>query len=330
MKRFLYLILYPIIAGSIVVLCFFYVGSVFSSAGSETEILSERENLQTESDQANLSEEEAGEFEKMEEFQIHPENRDSQRQEDSEEFSEPERQKPVGLEIPSVGVGGPVEKVGILDNGQMGVPDSAEGIGWFEPGVKPGEQGNAVMAGHVDSHSGPAVFYELKEMEAGDEVHVTDEEGGTLTFKVTKVAKYDRREAPIEDIFGSSEGRHLNLITCTGTFNQEYGTHDDRLVVYTQLVEDESEKQNAQQTERPSSPENVEIRGNRISWHAVDEEEVIGYRVYVEYADGSSEQVDSIATYERKTYISENVGEEKHFITAVSRNGTESSPSEKK
>ena len=40
----------------------------------------------------------------------------------------------------------------------MGVPKGFDTVGWFGEGTKPGAPGNAVMAGHVDSKTGPAVF----------------------------------------------------------------------------------------------------------------------------------------------------------------------------
>jgi sortase A len=142
---------------------------------------------------------------------------------------------PVKIEIPAIKVVADIEAVGILDNGQMGVPGSADGVGWFKPGTKPGGFGNAVLAGHVDSRTGPAIFYELGELEAGDEIYITDADGKMLTFIVTKKESYPRLYAPIQDIFGYVNSRNLNLITCTGTFNVEDSTHEERLVVYTEL-----------------------------------------------------------------------------------------------
>ncbi|MDZ5784054.1 class F sortase [Marinococcus luteus] len=66
---------------------------------------------------------------------------------------------PEELSVPSIDVSAPLEPVGVLDNGQMGVPSSEKGVAWFEPGPEPGEKGNAVMAGHVDSIDGPSVFF---------------------------------------------------------------------------------------------------------------------------------------------------------------------------
>jgi LPXTG-site transpeptidase (sortase) family protein len=142
---------------------------------------------------------------------------------------------PYSIEIPSLDVKTTIEKVGRLKNGQMGVPKGFDTVGWFGDGANPGAPGNAVMAGHVDSKTGPAVFYKLEDLEKGDEVIVKDKDGKTLTFEVTGKEAYDRKSAPVDKIFDYSYGSKLNLITCTGNFNRDEGTHEERLVVYTEL-----------------------------------------------------------------------------------------------
>ena len=42
-------------------------------------------------------------------------------------------------------------------------------------------------------------------------------------------------------VFGYSYRSNLNLITCTGDFNREKGTHEERLVVYTELAKVEKQ-----------------------------------------------------------------------------------------
>jgi sortase (surface protein transpeptidase) len=142
---------------------------------------------------------------------------------------------PASIEIPALDVNTEIEKVGRLENGQMGVPKGFDTVGWFGEGAKPGAPGNAVMAGHVDSKTGPAIFYKLEDLDKGDEVIVKNKDGKTLTFVVTGKEKYDRKTAPVDKIFDYSYGSKLNLITCTGNFNQDEGTHEERLVVYTEL-----------------------------------------------------------------------------------------------
>ena len=166
-----------------------------------------------------------------------PEIRAASRSE-SEESDEPmmEGITPTQLSIPAINVDANVEHVGQLPNGQMDVPKDDRNVGWYQPGAKPGEIGNAVLAGHVDNKTGPSVFFHLKDLETGDIVTVTDENGKAYDFKVYAVESYPRNNAPLEKVFGTSSKPSLNLITCTGTFNRDAGTHEERMVVYTTLT----------------------------------------------------------------------------------------------
>ncbi|PRO66076.1 class F sortase [Alkalicoccus urumqiensis] len=146
--------------------------------------------------------------------------------------------EPHRIEIPAIGVDAEIEDVGLLPGGQMDEPSTMDGVAWYEGGYQPGEQGSSVMAGHIDSRTGPAVFFDLEDLEEGDEIIVTDESGEARVFVVQTSEAYDREDAPLQKIFGYSYRSQLNLITCTGEFNSEAGTHDQRLVVYTVLKED--------------------------------------------------------------------------------------------
>ncbi|MGD6781724.1 class F sortase [Sutcliffiella horikoshii] len=143
--------------------------------------------------------------------------------------------EPHRIEIPSIGVDALVEQVGVIENGQMGVPESFETVGWYNEGPMPGERGNSVISGHVDSRNGPAVFFELKNLEAGDEIIVSNADGESLTYVVDRIETYPEDESPVEAIFDYSFQSNLNLITCTGTFNRESRNYSDRLVVYSSL-----------------------------------------------------------------------------------------------
>lgn len=144
--------------------------------------------------------------------------------------------EPTTLYIPAIDVETEIVPVGILENGEMGVPEDDTKVGWFEPGYQPGLRGNAVIAGHVDNKRGPAVFFYLKDLKKGDKIHVSNDNGVTLTFIVQKTESYKTEEAPIQEIFGKFPRPRLNLITCTGRFDRKLGGHEERLVVYTELV----------------------------------------------------------------------------------------------
>lgn len=150
--------------------------------------------------------------------------------------------KPLGLvpaiiKIPAIDVEAEVVEVGKAEDGSMAVPKDIDTVGWYKHGAKPGDHGNAVVAGHVDGVSGPAVFYKLDKLKKGDHVHIKDSDGNKLTYAVVQKKNYLPDEAPLMEIFGDDEKANLNLITCTGSFNHSIGHYEERLVIYTELVE---------------------------------------------------------------------------------------------
>ncbi|MFB5660355.1 hypothetical protein [Alteribacillus sp. HJP-4] len=68
------------------------------------------------------------------------------------------------------------------------------------------------------------------------------------------------------------------------------------------------------------------VKKNFVTWHAVREDNVIGYRIYKEKEEGEFEHVDSISAHERKSYTeSNNMGA--YYVTTVDEGGLESAPS---
>lgn len=146
---------------------------------------------------------------------------------------------PTALRIPEIGVEAQVVAVGTNSAGAMEAPRRYAEVGWWSPGAQPGEAGRAVMAGHVDSPWGPAVFIDLDELEPGDEIFVSD--GATeLRYIVRGVALYRADAAPTEEIFGPSAERELVLITCGGQFDPRTASYVHRRVIFAVLAEDSS------------------------------------------------------------------------------------------
>ena len=142
---------------------------------------------------------------------------------------------PTRLIIPAIGVDAYVEEVGQDTQGRMDVPKQSDDVGWYHLGFKPGEQGNAVFAGHLDRATGaPAVFWNISELNVGDEIFVKGEQGKTLTFAVTKTGKYPYDNFPLEEVFGSSDKAQLNLITCGGSWDATKSNYSHRYVVYAE------------------------------------------------------------------------------------------------
>jgi LPXTG-site transpeptidase (sortase) family protein len=144
----------------------------------------------------------------------------------------------VELVIPSIDVKASVEPVGTDNQGRMDVPHDNrwEHVGWYQEGPVPGQQGSAVIDGHLDRPGGlPAVFWNLHKLHEGDAVLVKDTKGHTLHFRVYKVQTYTPDAAPAEQIFANASGTYLNLITCAGEWIPEQHQTSQRLVVYTKL-----------------------------------------------------------------------------------------------
>jgi sortase A len=148
----------------------------------------------------------------------------------------PARPLPVRLIIPAIHVDAAIEQVGDTPDGTMEAPRAWQDVGWYGLGFRPGDVGSAVIAGHLDSITDRAVFWDLNRLRVGDEVNVQDDDGSHLTFAVVGRMVYAADNAPLEKIFGPAEAPGLNLVTCNGSFDWGSGNYDKRLVVYTRQL----------------------------------------------------------------------------------------------
>jgi len=148
------------------------------------------------------------------------------------------RSRPVGLSVPSIGVdAGSLIELGREADGTLEVPEDFGQAGWFRDGPAPGQFGPAVIAGHVDSRSGPGIFYRLGALRPGARVEVAREDGSTAVFVVDKVERYAKDRFPTRAVYGDTNHRaELRLITCGGEFDTRTGSYVDNVVAYAHLV----------------------------------------------------------------------------------------------
>jgi sortase (surface protein transpeptidase) len=147
------------------------------------------------------------------------------------------RSTPVELRIPAIGVTGPLTTLGQDLDGTVETPNNPEQAGWFWPGPSPGQVGSAVILGHVDSTEGPAVFYGLRFLQAGDRVAVTLADGVVAQFRVTRVTTYLNEQFPARQVYAASGGASaLQLVTCGGEYDAANDGYQSNVVVYTTLV----------------------------------------------------------------------------------------------
>ncbi|WP_432828989.1 class F sortase [Dactylosporangium sp. CA-092794] len=142
---------------------------------------------------------------------------------------------PTRLRIAALGVDTPLEDLEMGGSGALASPKEYGEAGWFAGGTVPGDPGPAVLAGHVDSKTGPAVFYRLHELKPGDTVSVL-RGSGWLTFRVTASEHYAKAQFPSAKVYGPTPVPELRLITCGGSFDQSRHSYRDNLVVYAVLV----------------------------------------------------------------------------------------------
>ena len=143
---------------------------------------------------------------------------------------------PVRLVIPEIGVATRLVRLGLEPDGGMQVPGDFGDAGWFAGGPVPGEVGPAVIAGHVDSKTGPAVFYRLRELRPGQAVLVERADGARLRFLVEQARSYPKAGFPTAAVFGPVPSAALRLVTCTGDFDRARGSYRDNLVVFARLA----------------------------------------------------------------------------------------------
>ncbi|MEG3616679.1 class F sortase [Isoptericola haloaureus] len=145
---------------------------------------------------------------------------------------------PATVRIPAIDVDSDLLHLGLNDDGTIEVPagDDIDRAAWFDGSPRPGEDGPAVIEGHVDSPNGASVFYRLSEMQPGQEIHVDRRDGSTATFVVDRVEQYPKREFPTRAVYANTDGPELRVITCGGAWDADWGHYVDNTVVYAHEV----------------------------------------------------------------------------------------------
>jgi sortase (surface protein transpeptidase) len=144
------------------------------------------------------------------------------------------RSEPTTIAIPRIKVNAKIMSVGLNGDGTVQVPSlkQAELAGWYKVGPSPGEVGNSVVVGHVDSaETGPAVFFRLGSLKPGDEVRVTRKDGRVVRFRVDTVKSYPKKSFPSELVYGTADTARLQVVTCGGKFDKKAGSYPNNIVV---------------------------------------------------------------------------------------------------
>jgi len=149
-----------------------------------------------------------------------------------------ERSVPVHLDIPRIGIHTALMELGLNHDGTVALPPLRRRApaGWYKYLASPGETGPAVILGHVDSRHGPAVFFALGALRAGDMVAVRRVDGSTAIFTVDLVAQYPKAAFPTGAVYGAVDHPGLRLVTCGGSFDSSRHSYRDNIVAYASLT----------------------------------------------------------------------------------------------
>ena len=138
---------------------------------------------------------------------------------------------PTSIAIPAIGVHAQIVAVGLQADGAMQVPDPGQ-VGWYRLGPRPGAPGPAVLIGHIDSDSDPAVFFRLRQLRPGDQILIGQADGTTSRFLVGRLEQHPKTALPTSRIWTTATRPLLRLITCGGSFNHATHHYRDNLIVY--------------------------------------------------------------------------------------------------
>jgi sortase (surface protein transpeptidase) len=145
---------------------------------------------------------------------------------------------PTDIAIPAINVSARVVDVGTAADGSIDVPtsDPVHTAGWYDRGPDPGDVGTAVIVGHVDTRTQPAVFYGLRQLSPGARIEVTRRDHRVASFRVDSIDFYPKTEFPGASVFRASAQPRLVLVTCGGPWVGGETGYADNVVVFASLA----------------------------------------------------------------------------------------------
>ncbi|MFC1421106.1 class F sortase [Streptacidiphilus cavernicola] len=147
------------------------------------------------------------------------------------------RSTPITLALPSIGLTAPLLGLGTDSKGVPELPPFSEPgtAGWLRDSATPGATGTAVLVGHVDTRTGPAVFWNLSAVKPGAAVRVTRLDGSTALFTVDAVRLFARATFPAAQIYAPARDAQLRIITCGGVFDRKRAEYTGNVVLFAHL-----------------------------------------------------------------------------------------------
>lgn len=144
---------------------------------------------------------------------------------------------PTAVHLARLDIDAALVPLGVDERNRLEVPADPAIAGWWRGGPEPGEDGPAVITGHVDDYRGPGVFLLLHQAKAGDLITIDREDGSMLSYRVVRVEQHPKDDFPTQAVYGDTTGPTLRLVTCGGTFDRSSRSYRDNVVVFADLVD---------------------------------------------------------------------------------------------
>lgn len=158
----------------------------------------------------------------------------------------PQGPVPVRIAVPALYLDAPVSTFGVDEQNIPQVPDRGDLVAWYDFSARPGQSNNAVFSGHVDwtARNGdpiPGVFYRLRELQIGDLIFVTLEDGAQMQYRVTGNVASPYDDPNVTKVMGPTGKDVVTLITCGGTWERDGrnplgGNYTHRVLVRAERV----------------------------------------------------------------------------------------------
>ncbi len=157
-----------------------------------------------------------------------------------ERRTESAQAQPVRITVAALDIDASIRPVGVEADGEMEIPGATE-VGWYRYGSRPGDNGSAVLAAHVDFNGEVGVFFDLGKADAGDIVDITYSDESVRSFVVTERSQYEKQSLPFDEIFRREGDPSLVLITCGGDFNPSLRSYEDNVVLFAEPMQAETD-----------------------------------------------------------------------------------------
>jgi hypothetical protein len=145
---------------------------------------------------------------------------------------------PTRVSIAAIGVRADIVQVGRAADGSIATPveDPASTVGWYVDGPTPGEQGTAVLVGHVDTDDRAGVFHSLRNLRPGKVIEIARKDRRTASFTVDSVEQFPKTAFPADRVLTQNDAARLVLVTCGGAWVGGETGYADNVIVFAHLA----------------------------------------------------------------------------------------------